>query len=276
MPEHVKFNSITSFQSEPSHTMEGIGLTLALVPLFNAAIGCFTLVKMAKKFDSDLQLFTVRLEVLHLRLTRWGEAAGLNKVSKDNEAPTTNLRESDVTLDKKALEQINARFDDAAKVVQGIDMGEDVAASTADLGDKKTLIERMRAMSIKRHPRTSAMSKAKWVVYQKDELSSLTKDLSNSLNDLDHVLPTGSASLTPICDEEVSQIFSNERPHQASIKMLEDVATELDENLADAIARHQTNVSASARQNSSHNMLTICMTDILQSPDHIQHQQWCQ
>lgn len=249
---------------------------VALVGLFENAITCFTRVRMVRSYGPDLNFLMVRFEVLHLRLTRWGEVAGLNKPSEDNKAPSTNLSTSDQILAKKALEQIKTRFHDAAKFLQDIDIGEDVVATAVDLGDRKTLVERMRSLSMKRRPRTSAVAKAKWVVYQKDELSSLIGDLSNSLNDLDHVLPAGSASLTPICDEEVSQVFSNEGLHQASVKMLEDVAAELDGRLADAIARHKTNVSASARLDSSHNMLTICMADVFWSSNHLEHQQRCQ
>jgi len=255
--------------------MEIAGMAIgvvSLVSIFENALTCFTRLRMAKSFGSDLQLFMVRLEVLHLRLTRWGEAVGLNKSLKENKTPSINLRTSDRPLAKRALEQIQGRFEDDAKVMQDIDMEEDVAASTADLGDKKTLVEGIRAMSIKRHARTSVTTKAKWVIYQKDKLESLIEDLSKFLNDLDHVLPAGSAALMPICDDEASQLLDNEALHQAAIAMLEDVAAKLDEKLAGAIARHKARVSAGARQNSLHNMLTTCKADILRSPDHQQQQ----
>ena len=184
---------------------------VSLLSMFENAITCFTRVKMAKSFGPDLQLFMVRLEVLHLRLTRWGEAAGLNAPSKDNKPPSTNIRTSDQALANKALKQIETRFEHAVKTVQDIDIGEDIAASTADLGDKKTLVEGIRAMSIKRHPRTSVTSKAKWVIYQKDKLESLIEDLSKFLNDLDHVLPAETTILTPICDDEASQLLGSEQ-----------------------------------------------------------------
>lgn len=279
MPQQGRPSTNNSFKKKPPLNMEIAGMSIsvvALVGLFENAITCFTRVRMARSYGPDLNFLMVRFEVLHLRLTRWGEVAGLNKPSEDNKAPSTNLSTSDQTLAKMALEQIKTRFHDATKFLQDIDIGEDVVASATDLGDKKTLVERMRNLSIKRRPRTSAVAKAKWVIYRKDELSSLIRDLSNCLNDLDHVLPAGSASLTPICDEEVGQLFSNEGLHQASAKMLEDVAAEFDGKLADAIARHKTNVSTNARQNSSHSMLIICIADIFRSPNHLQHQQWCQ
>lgn len=54
---------------------------VALVGLFENAITCFTRVRMARSYGSDLNFLMVRFEVLHLRLTRWGEATGLNKPS---------------------------------------------------------------------------------------------------------------------------------------------------------------------------------------------------
>lgn len=250
MPQKVKSNINRSFQAEPSHTMEIAGMAIGLVSLvsvFENAITCFTRVRMAKTFGSDLQLFMLRLEVLHLRLTRWGEAVGLNKPIKDIRAPSAEAQ----ALANKLLKQITTHFEDAVKVVEGLDIGEDVAASTADLGDKKTLIERMHAMSIKRHPRPSITTKAKWVIYQKDKLSGLVEELSASVDQLAKVLPADADTLTRICDDEASHLLDNRGIQQASVSMLEDVTAKLDGKLADAIARHKSKVSTSYRRSSS-------------------------
>lgn len=251
MPQQVKSNFANSFQAEPPHTMEIAGMAISLVSLvsvFENAITCFARVRMAKTFGSDLQLFMLRLEVLHLRLTRWGETLGLNKPIKEIRTPSTEAQ----TLAIKLLKQIKAHFEDAVKVVEGLDIGEDVAASTADLGDKKTLVERMHAMSIKRHPRTSVMTKAKWVIYQKDKLSSLVEELSTSVDQLAEVLPADTETSTQMCDDEASQLLDNEGIQQASVFMLEDVTAKLDGKLADAIARHKSKVSTSSRRSSSY------------------------
>lgn len=249
MPGQVKSNSTNSFQANHSQTMEIAGMAIGIVSLvsvFENAITCFTRFRMAKSFGSDLQLFMVRLEVVHLRLTRWGETVGLNKLSKDNQAPNTKALASEQALAIKLLKQINERFENAMKTVQDIDIGEDVPASTADLGDKKTLVEGLRNMSIKRHPHTSVMTKAKWVIYQKDSLSSLIDDLSTLVDQLVDVLPADADVLTRICDDETSQLLDNERLHLTSVAMLEEVAAKLDGKLADAIARYKAKVSASS------------------------------
>jgi hypothetical protein len=71
-------------QAESSHPqcltlpIEPISLGVSIiVPLFQAAVTCFTCVRIAKSFGSDLQTYTLRLEVLHLRLSRWGKVVGL-------------------------------------------------------------------------------------------------------------------------------------------------------------------------------------------------------
>lgn len=187
----------------------------------------------------------VRLGVLHLRLTRWGEAVGLNKPIVNGKAPSTKTLKPEEALATKLLKQIKERFEDAVKAVQDIEIVEDVTASTADLGDK-TLVEGLRNISIKRHPRTSVMTKAKWVIYQKDSLSSLINDLSTLVDQLVDVSAADADILTRICDGETSQLFDDERLHQASVAMLEDVAVKLDGKLADAIARHKARVSDSS------------------------------
>ena len=216
---------------------------LSLVSVFQNAITCFIRVKMAKSFGPDLQLYMVRLEVLHLRLTRWGEAVGLNKKAADTAKPNTEPLTSDEATVAKSLIEIEKRFEDAVRVIEDLEIGDDIAsASLADLGDKKSLVHGLREMSIKRRPRKSVTTKAKWVIYQKDKLSSLIDDLSNLLNDLDHALPTDTAVLTPLCNNEASQLLTSEQLDQAAVTLLEDVATKLDEKLAEAIARQKAQV----------------------------------
>ena len=254
MPQQVKSYPTNSFKTKPPHTMEIIGLSLALVPLFNAAIDCFTLVKMAKSFDADLELNVVRLEVLHLRLARWGEAAGLGKHIDDSTMPDDKpLTHQEATI-KRSLEQIQARFENAVKVVQDQDTGD--AVSAAELSEKSTLVRKFHNMSIKRHARTRVATKAKWVIYQKEKPESLIEELSELLNNLDRVQPADVTVLTPICDDEASKLLENERLRQASVAMLENVAGKLDGRLADSIARRKAKLSASARRNSPRNILT--------------------
>lgn len=139
MPKQSEPNSPDSSKTKPPLIMEIAGMAIgavSLLSMFENAITCFTRVRMVKTFGSDLLLFMIRLEVLDLRLTRWGEAAGLNERSKDNKPRITNLRTSDQALANKVLKQIETRFEDAVKALQDIDIGEDIAASTADLGDK--------------------------------------------------------------------------------------------------------------------------------------------
>ena len=69
--------------------MDIAGMTIGVVfpvSMFEKGITCFACARMAKTFVSDLQLFMVHLKVLHLRLTRWGEAVDLNNIPKDNNA----------------------------------------------------------------------------------------------------------------------------------------------------------------------------------------------
>ena len=110
----------------------------------------------------------------------------------------------------------------------------------------RTLIRCMRTLNIKRRSHVSITDKAKWVIYQKDELSSLSQRLSELLNDLESILPSGAAVLTPICDEL----------DQAAVALLEDVAAKLDGKLADAIARRKAQVFSCAHRNIVNDMLT--------------------
>ena len=120
----------------------------------------------------------------------------------------------------------------------------------------RTLIRCMRTLNIKRRSHVSITDKAKWVIYQKDELSSLSQGLSELLNDLESILPSGAAVLTPICDDEADRLLSGDQLDQAPVALLEDVAAKLDGKLADAIARRKAQVFSCAHRNIVNDMLT--------------------
>lgn len=198
---------------------------------------------MAEDFGSDFQLFMVRLEVLHLRLTRWGEAVGLNKPAKDNKAPSTNALTSESRRVGGLLTEIETRFQNAVDVIEDLDLEKGATASETDYGDMKSLILGKRDMLFKRHPRTNIKGKANWVIYQKEKLESLIETFSKLVNDLHHVPPADPAILKRLCKDEISQLFDNEHLHQPYIAVLEAAAEKLDERLAAAVAQHKTKVS---------------------------------
>jgi hypothetical protein len=76
---------------------------------------------------------------------------------------------------------IENHFEDAAKVVQDLAVGDDIATASLDnMSDKKSLVQGMRDILIERHGRVSVTTKAKWVIYQKDKLSGPLKNGQNS------------------------------------------------------------------------------------------------
>ena len=62
--------------------METAGLAtsaVGIVATFMASLQCFELVRCAYYFNEEYQDGLIRLEILRLRFTRWGESLGFDK-----------------------------------------------------------------------------------------------------------------------------------------------------------------------------------------------------
>jgi hypothetical protein len=120
MQQHANINPSTT---SPSNLTEIAGIAIGatfLLSVFENAIACFMCFKLAKSFGPDLQLYMVRLEVLHLRLIRWREVAGFS------EEPTSKPHKGNGIPIAQLLLLFERHFEEAARAVQDLDVGDDI------------------------------------------------------------------------------------------------------------------------------------------------------
>ena len=87
-----------------------------LAGLFTPCVECFEYVQFARKFGKDYETCLVKLDVVRLRLSRWGVAVGLvaDPIELRPSALATQARVSDAELElvKSILGQIMDAFDE--------------------------------------------------------------------------------------------------------------------------------------------------------------------
>lgn len=61
--------------------------TAGLVGAFNACVNCFEFIQLGRHFEKDFGACQLKLDVVGLRLSRWGLAVGLGENPNPNGAP---------------------------------------------------------------------------------------------------------------------------------------------------------------------------------------------
>ena len=99
--------------------METVGLSVAIITLYKTVVGCVICVDGLRNYKRDRDTCLFRLQNAQLRVSRWGEAAGvLGMADKEGyETAKRRLRVNDEDF-KRAhhlLEHISRLFADAEK-----------------------------------------------------------------------------------------------------------------------------------------------------------------
>lgn len=79
-----------------------------LVGIFNACMDCFEYIQLGRSFGEDFGKCMLRLDVVRLRMSRWGTAAGLSPGFRRFKPASVSREEYDVAED--LLQQIQALF----------------------------------------------------------------------------------------------------------------------------------------------------------------------
>lgn len=246
--------------------MEVAGLIVgiaSLIGLFENAMTFFTYVQSAGSSAEDSEYCMVRLELLHLRLSRWRAAVGLSEeVGELKDLQARALAKEDVSAAKKVLSQIASRFEDVAKITARAGSQKMIAEASEDNSDdQETLLQSMRRISSSRQCQPSTLEKSKWillfekirhksfrrqcelsaakvkwVLYGKDKLVSLIGDLATLISELEDIFPRDIALFEPLRDRDAAQLVRLERRDPSHFSLLKYAMAELDAKLEETIA----------------------------------------
>ena len=95
-----------------------VGIT-GLVGTFTACVDCFDYTRIGRRLGKDYETSLIKLDVIRLRFTRWGEAVGIGQ-GDDEIAATEQLkrhlaREEDIATVERTLGQILNLFERSAE-----------------------------------------------------------------------------------------------------------------------------------------------------------------
>ncbi|UPL00936.1 hypothetical protein LCI18_011870 [Fusarium solani-melongenae] len=172
----------------------------SVTSLFSTALQAFEFIQVARTFENEAGIYQSKLAIIQLRLSRWGEAIGLDPDhgAKPAEETVKNGQPSlAINTDAEAVEEIldninralkNAKRESANWKPTGDDMGLD--GDDDDLQPRyKRLKAKIRDIVAKRCRQiTTGVRGAKWALYKKEQCEALTTQLLELIEQLENTV----------------------------------------------------------------------------------------
>lgn len=182
--------------------MEPVGLSLGvagLVGTFTACVDCFENVRIGRSFGEDYQTSIIKLDLVRLRFTRWGQSVGINE--GDESLAVQRLKdavaapEKDFPLVEMTLGQILRLFkmveENSSRLAMKASKAPTVTTDdmTTENGTIRALHESMRNLAVQRQKRSSTLQKVSWALFRKREFAELVANLTNLVSELVELAP---------------------------------------------------------------------------------------
>ncbi|KAF4766915.1 hypothetical protein HAV15_010249 [Penicillium sp. str.  len=206
--------------------------------LFNDAVQSFEYIQMGANFGQSFQTSLLKLDVVRLRLTRWGQSVGLAKVD-DGVKPLqmTNLPTEDREQVQDLLAQILELFAEAEAAskrlrrrnptVLVLDPAEELDGISASLHQK------MEDLAKKRQGKSELEQDQLTIMYEEKNFIRLIEDISELVGGLADLFPGIQEEQRKLCEEEVSGLNTNE----AVLPLLKEVAAGQDNLLSETVVK---------------------------------------
>ncbi|KAH8745766.1 small s protein [Hyaloscypha finlandica] len=212
--------------AEPFGIISGaIGIAAA----FTTCVDIFEYVQLGRRFGKDYQTNQLRVTLLRLRLSRWGEAVN---IYSDPQLGNPQATKAEIQAAKDTLLQILIHFEDSNKISAKFKIKADAGAIA--LPDDPTdfavvaINNKMRDLAIKRQKGASFVKVTSWAIHHGAALKTLIGDISELINDLEALFPALEAQ-KQLAKKEIADVKD-----QQEMQALESASEGLDSLLHEA------------------------------------------
>jgi hypothetical protein len=232
--------------------MEVAGLVVGgvgLAALFETCMNTFEYVDTGKRYGVDYQKAALKVSVLELRLSRWGQQVRFSETlpegSTSDQSPQVEALLGQIQMDLEDACKASKRY----VLPRGNETGQQVAGS----GNLESLGDRFRGLSLRRQNRTSLVKKTRWALRDKKKLDSLIDDIKGSVDSLENLSSAVSAP-SPQQRQEVmkdvqelvqpAEIEEPEETNEPIIAVLKEITEGVDGQLREAVDVAATRVAS--------------------------------
>jgi ankyrin repeat protein len=213
---------------------------VALADLFNNTVACFQSIQLGRGFDGSLGRHQLELDIVSLRLLRWGKFLILKGNYPDTRSFQRHIK-SEATA--KRIEALLGQILDSTRAGRPLNLINRMPfwdyslvandAQTPSDSAMSKLHETLHQLIIERQMQSGERQKAKRALYAKRQFRRLIKGITELLDSLDHEI---SAFFNPsqheLCDIVVAIIGESE-----GVSVLREIAADVDKMLECAFAR---------------------------------------
>ncbi|KAJ5515171.1 heterokaryon incompatibility protein s [Penicillium fimorum] len=206
--------------------------------LFNDAVQSFEYIQMGSNFGQSFQTSLLKMDVVRLRLTRWGQSVGLANVDSDvKQLQMTNLAPEDQEQVQDHLAQILELFAEAeaaSKRLRRRNPTLKVLDPAEELdGVSTSLHQKMEDLAKKRQGKSELEQDQVTILYEEKNFARLIEDISELVDGLVDLFPGIQEEQRKLCEEEVSRLNANE----GALSLLKEVAAGQDKLLSDTVVK---------------------------------------
>ncbi|GKZ25081.1 hypothetical protein AbraIFM66951_005288 [Aspergillus brasiliensis] len=205
--------------------------------LLNQAVGFFGSLQIGDSFGKEFQTSLLKVDVIKLRLTRWGKSVGLANLDDLGSAREIKLAPEDIPKVQDLLNEILDLIADADKL-SGRFKKKNPAALTMDPGKEldntsASLHQQMDELAKGRQGNSVVNPDDALVIYQMKDFSRLIEDTNSLVDDLIELFPAVKDEQRKICEDEVSQM----KKVKNGLPLLKDVAAGQDDLLSETVVK---------------------------------------
>jgi hypothetical protein len=170
---------------------EAVGLVIGAISItshFTTCLDAFEYIQLGRQVGADFELQALKLEILKLRLSRWGEC--INEFDGSR-----HFDEAAVQHATTILRHIATAFSTTQKFASryGGTRADENATSSEAVGranvDYSLLRSKVSKLALQRQKRTSFTRRVRWTLYDRKKLETLINDLSVLIDNLIDLFP---------------------------------------------------------------------------------------
>lgn len=202
---------------------------------FSAVIEVFDYVQLGRRFGRDYQTSQLKLTLLRLRLSRWGEAVD---VYNDPQLGDPSATPAEIKAAKDTLLQILVLFEDSCKISKKFAVRDAAGspppadpAAEPDLAAALAVENKMKSLAKRRQKGSSFSRLTSWAVHHGTALKTLIDDISALAGDLEALFPAPKERTRALAEQEVSVVQG-----ESEAKALAQASDKLDEVIHEAVA----------------------------------------
>jgi len=234
-------------------TLGAIGL-IGLASVFNSCVESFNFIKLGRKFSNDYEASGLELDLVQLRLSRWGEAV--------------NIYGGSPHPDEQLIARILANISNAIEKAQQI--SEKYAAKhnvidqdLYDIRDVNELGKRFKGLMVKRQREAKLSKKTTWALYEKTDFNELVQQTSRLVEQLVTLFPAPQPVQAQLCAQDLATLSPSANAQE--MRIISGASANVDSDLNKAARQVLEKLGHTYRKNRVHPHANVIFGDVGQS-----------